>query len=79
MALSPDGKALIEPEDHQLAGSLAQNQSDRDIAFPGQVVINCGILARRRKRMGGKARKKQIRIRRLGPAETSAVLCSAGD
>jgi hypothetical protein len=29
--------------------------------------------------MGGKTRKKQIRIRRLGPAETSAVLCSAGD
>jgi hypothetical protein len=29
--------------------------------------------------MGGKARKKQIRIRRLGSAETSAVLCSAGD
>ena len=29
--------------------------------------------------MGGKARKKQVRIRRLGRAETSAVLCSAGD
>jgi hypothetical protein len=29
--------------------------------------------------MGGKARKKQVRIRRLGQAETSAVLCSAGD
>jgi hypothetical protein len=29
--------------------------------------------------MGGKARKKPIRIRRLSPAETSAVLCSAGD
>jgi hypothetical protein len=29
--------------------------------------------------MGGKARKKQIGIRRLGQAETSAVLCSAGD
>ena len=60
-------------------GLYPKNQSDRDIAFPGHVVINCGILARRRKRMGGKARKKQIRIRRLGPAETSAVLCSAGD
>jgi len=42
-------------------------------------VINYGILARRRKRMGSKVRKKQIRIRRLGQAETSAVLCSAGD
>jgi hypothetical protein len=79
MALARQGKALIEPEDRQPAGAFDPNQSLRDIAFLGQVVINCGILARRRKRMGGKARKKQTRIRRLGPAETSAVLCSAGD
>jgi hypothetical protein len=79
MAPARQGKALIEPEDHQPAGAFDLNQSLQDIAFPGQVVINCGILARRRKGMGGKARKKQIRIRRLGSAETSAVLCSAGD
>jgi hypothetical protein len=35
------------------AGAVfAPNWSDRDIAFLGQVVINCGILARRRKGYG---------------------------